>query len=519
MPASAKSLSFACLWALFVAFFIVDGLNAMAPVEVRNIAHFDATSGDVNSKDCTDDSVSCRSIQLAVRPSAAGADNLSPSSANTLTSTPALTLTGENDNDVFGGDVATAGDVNADGYADVIVGALYYPAHTDKGRAYVYMGGPGGLSATPSLTLTGENDVNYFGASVATAGDVNGDGYADVIVGAWHYPGSVTMTGRAYIYLGGPSGLSATPALTLTGTDNFEGFGFPVASAGDVNRDGYADVLVGALDANYSGRVYIYMGGPGGLSATPALTLTGENDSDFFADSAAYAGDVNGDGYADVIVGADGYLSYTGRLYLYLGGPSGLSQTPALSLTSQNTGDYFGRSVATAGDVNGDGYADIIVGAPILNDPARKGKAYVYLGGPNGLSPTPALTLTGENAGDVFGSSVATAGNINGDGYSDIIVGASGYSSGSRTGRAYIYLGGPGGLSPTAALTLTGENVGDRFGSSVATAGNVNGDGYSDVIVGAGNYLGGSRRGRAYLYLGGSNGASDTKIFLPLVRR
>ena len=157
--------------------------------------------------------------------------------------------------------MAGAGDVNGDGYADVIVGAQGYSSHT--GRAYVYHGGPSGLSASPAFTATGEGPDNFFGAAVAGAGDVNGDGYANVIVGAYGYSGE---TGRAYVYHGGPSGLSASPAFTATGAATDENFGLSVAGTGDVNGDGYANLIVGAdgFDSD-TGRSYVFHGGGGRL--------------------------------------------------------------------------------------------------------------------------------------------------------------------------------------------------------------------------------------------------------------
>ena len=172
--------------------------------------------------------------------------------------------------------MAGAGDVNGDGYADVIVGAGGYSSNT--GRAYVYHGGPSGLSASPAFTATGEGPDNFFGVAVAGAGDVNGDGYADVIVGACGYS---SYTGRAYVYHGGPGGLSASPAFSATGAATGDGFGFSVAGAGDVNGDGYADVIVGA-SATAAHRPGLRLPRrPGGLSASPAFTATGEGRACF----------------------------------------------------------------------------------------------------------------------------------------------------------------------------------------------------------------------------------------------
>jgi hypothetical protein len=173
------------------------------------------------------------------------------------------------------------------------------------------------LLTGPSPTLTGEA-FSSFGYAVATAGDVNGDGYSDVIVGA---PTINTDTGRAYVFLGDAAGLATTPATTLIGEGTQNWFGWSVATAGDVNGDGYADVVVGAHRyASYTGRAYTYLGGPGGVGTVAATTLTGEGTGDQFAWSVATAGDVNGDGYSDVVIGADAYGSLTGRVYVHLCG-------------------------------------------------------------------------------------------------------------------------------------------------------------------------------------------------------
>jgi hypothetical protein len=170
-------------------------------------------------------------------------------------------------------------------------------------------------------------------------------------------------------------------------------------------------------------------------------------------------------------------------------------------LTGEATRDEFGVSVGTAGDVNGDGYTDVIVGA-YFNDAGGTdaGRAYVYHGGP-AADTVADLVLTGEAAGDRFGLSVGTAGDVNGDGYADVIVGADGNDAGGASaGRAYVYHGSPG-ADAVADLVLTGEAATDQFGFSVGTAGDVNGDGFTDVIVGAyWNDAGGTDAGRAYLY-------------------
>ncbi len=414
-------------------------------------------------------------------------------------------------NDNFGCSVATAGDVNDDGYDDVIVGAYWNDDNgNNAGKAYVYLGSATGISATASWTATGESEVDYFGYSVASAGDVNGDNYSDVIVGAYRNDCGGSDSGKVYVYLGSASGLSTTAAWTATGEAAGDHFGKSMASAGDVNGDGYSDVIVGAYQndcgGSSAGKAYVYLGSASGLSTTAVWTATGEAAGDHFGYSVASAGDVNGDDYGDVIVGAywnDYSGNNAGKAYVYLGSATGLSATVQWTATGEAAGDYFAPSVASAGDVNGDGCDDVIVGA-CYNDCGgnNAGKAYIYLGSASGLSATAAWTATGEAAGDHFGSAVASAGDVNGDGYSDIVVGAHHNDcGGTDSGKVHLYLGSSSGLLTTASWTAIGEVAGDQFGKSMASAGDVNGDGYDDIIVGACyNDDGGYCAGKVYVY-------------------
>jgi uncharacterized repeat protein (TIGR01451 family) len=417
-----------------------------------------------------------------------------------LAASPGFVASGENGGDSFGYAVASAGDVNGDGYGDLVAGAYGYPAGGEQGRAYVYHGGPGGLSSVPVLTLTGEIGARTdFGVAAAGVGDVNGDGYGDVAVGAHHYN---INTGRAYIYHGGPDGLSSSPATILDGESILNYFGMEAGTAGDVNGDGYSDVLVGAYaHGSYRGGAFVYHGGPEGVPITPTRVILGSDYYAYMGWALGSAGDLNGDGYADVILGEPGGAdSETGMAYVYHGGPEGLAAAPVLTLTGEAIFDFYGYAVGSAGDLNADGYADLLISAPSHDD--SRGRVYVHHGGPGGISATPALTLTGEITGISFGISVDTAGDVNGDGYSDALIGASGYYT--STGRVYLYLGGPGGLSPTPALILDGEDLYNSFGRRVRAAGDVDGDGFADVAIGAPGNNGGA--GRAYVYHGNQGG-------------
>ncbi len=241
---------------------------------------------------------------------------------------------------------------------------------------------------------------------------------------------------------------------------------------------------------------------------TAGTIVQGAADGQSTGYSVSGAGDVNGDGYGDVIVGAFGYEGNTGRAYVFDGSAGGVSSTATTTLTGEARSSAFGASVSGAGDVNGDGYDDVIVGAYSYG--SRMGRAYVYAGSPAGVSSTATTTLTGAASEDRFGVSVSGAGDTNGDGYDDVIVGDYGYSSGA--GLAHVYAGSASGVSTSAATTLTG--TADYYGHSVSGAGDVNGDGYGDVIVGAYGY--GPGQGRAYVYLGSAGGVSSTRESVPV---
>jgi hypothetical protein len=413
----------------------------------------------------------------------------------------------------FGRSVGNAGDVDGDGYADVIVGAPGYTnGHAGEGRAYVFKGMGAGLAAAPAWTVESDQTGAAYGYAVATAGDVNGDGYSDVIIGANLFDHGQNNEGRAYVYLGSSAGLEAIESWAHE-VDQGQ-FGASVGSAGDVNGDGYSDVIVGAWNFSNGqpaeGAAFVYHGSAASVAFTEAWNQFFPSGSGFGA-SVANAGDVNGDGYSDVVVGAPHYANGEpdeGRAYVYHGSAAGLATIPAWTAESNTAGALLGTSVANAGDVNGDGYSDVVVGAPYLaNGEQDEGRAYVYHGSAAGLAPTPAWTTESNGTSARFGSSVASAGDVNGDGFSDIIVGAPLLDNGQQDeGRAYVYHGSAVGLVTTPAWTVESNQVQLNFGTSVASAGDVNGDGYSDVIIGAPG--GGS--GRASVYHGSANGLLAT---------
>jgi len=451
-----------------------------------------------------------------------------------LSLTPNNTPDDVNQTDAFFGvSVANAGDVNGDGYSDVIIGAyLYDDGQTNEGVAFVYHGSAAGLLATPATMANDCNQVNArFGGSVAGAGDVNGDGYSDVIIGASEFnDGPNTREGRAYVYYGSPGGISASPSSTLDDCNQIVAyFGFSVAGAGDVNGDGFSDVVIGAYSydevPSYTndGKVYVYHGSAAGLSASPINILDGPNETNAnLGLSVACAGDVNGDGYSDIIAGApyldDGGSFDEGAAFIYFGSALGSSALPDITLRDANQAyAEFGISVASAGDVNGDGYSDVIIGADLFDDTnSNEGVCFIYYGNAGGSMSGPVSMLDDANQDDAgFGSTVASAGDVNGDGYSDVIIGAYFYTDGvnAQEGVAFVYHGSPAGLSATPNNTPDDADLADvNFGYAVASAGDVNADGYSDVIIGTPQYDEGASAnvGNGFVYHGFATGLPVT---------
>ncbi len=417
----------------------------------------------------------------------------------------------------FGVSVASAGDVNGDGYSDIIVGAPYYNnGQTDEGAVFIYHGSASGIGTTYARMLESNQANAYFGYSVSSAGDVNGDGYSDIIVGANYYTNGETYEGAVFIYHGSASGIGTTYARMLESNQAGAYFGYSVSSAGDVNGDGYGDVIVGATDYDNGqtdeGAVFIYHGSASGIGTTYARMLELNQANAQFGWSVASGGDVNGDGYSDIIVGVPYYnngQSEEGAVFIYHGSASGIGTTYARMLESNQVNAHFGRNIASAGDVNGDGYSDIIVGAPFYaNGETNEGAVFIYHGSASGIGTTYARMLESNQVNAYFGYSVSSAGDVNGDGYGDVIVGATGYDNGqSEEGAVFIYHGSASGIGTTYARMLESNQVNANFGCSVASGGDVNGDGYSDIIVGAYFYDNGeTNEGGVFIYHGSASG-------------
>ncbi|MEN3285353.1 MAG: hypothetical protein V7607_6493, partial [Solirubrobacteraceae bacterium] len=487
------------------------------------------------------------------------------------------------------------GDVNGDGREDLLVGATPADANgTDSGAAYVLYGkatptsvtlNNAGLPPSDGFLIRGAAAGDLAGTAVAGAGDVNGDGRDDIIVGADFAPISGAFTGAAYVLYGkatpatitlSDTGLPATDGYLIKGASAGDTAGSNVAGIGDINGDGKADVAVGAFNADAngvsSGAVYVLYG-----KATPA-TITLSNTALPPADgylirgatgseglgAVADAGDVNGDGRRDLIVGAPfapGDGSEVGAAYVVYGKATPATLTlndvamPAADgylIKGAATGDRAGIAVGAV-DFNGDGKGDPIVGAYTADaNGTDSGAAYVLYGNATPATVTLSNTalpsaegflIIGAAAGDEAGVSVAGLGDVNGDGRRDAAIGA--YfadANGTNSGAASVLYGGATAstltlsntaLPPAVGYVMRGANAGEFAGTSVADAGDVNGDGRPDVVVGAERALtGGVQTGASYVLLGfgtpqlsyptgAISGRQDTAIaaLTPSVRR
>ena len=488
---------------------------------------------------------------------------------SSLDGTNGFVIKGINEGDYSGNSVSSAGDVNGDGIDDVIIGAYNADPNgtSGAGESYVVFGSDDGfaesidlaaLDGTNGFVIKGIGESDYSGTSVSSAGDVNGDGIDDVIIGAdYADPNGTSNAGESYVVFGSDDGfaksidlaaLDGTNGFVLKGIDEGDRSGYAVNSAGDVNNDGIDDLIIGAFEAapdgnNYAGESYVVFGSNDGFAAsfdlaaldgTNGFVLRGINEGDYSGFSVNSAGDVNGDGIDDLIIGGYGAdpngNNYAGESYVVFGSESGFDESIDLAALDGTNGfvikginedDYSGFSVSSAGDVNGDGIDDVIIGAPLANpnDNNRAGESYIVFGSERGfdesidlavLDGTNGFVIKGIDEGDFSGVSVNSAGDVNGDGIDDLIIGAYGADTNgdndNRVGESYVVFGSESGfdesidlatLDGTNGFVLKGINEGDRSGFSVSGAGDVNGDGIDDVIIGAftaspnGNYSAG----------------------------
>jgi FG-GAP repeat len=443
--------------------------------------------------------------------------------------------------DTFGAAVSQAGDFNGDGTDDFVVAAP--EANSGAGAIYVIFGQIDGfgssfdlstLNGTNAFKITGESAGDHAGFSVRGAGDFNNDGFDDLIVGAPDADGSGADNGVAYLVFGGPSGtygrtlsLGIDPGggvVRFVGVNAGDHLGFSVGGAGEVNGDAYDDLILGAPSAGSKdeGTTFVIFGGAaftGGislssLSGSAGFQIHGEPAHPASGFDVSGAGDINGDGLDDLIVAAHSPAGAATSAYLVFG-QSGPRQNPVnlgtLDGTEgfQVTGLFFdsesGRSVSGAGDLNADGYGDLVLVSSDLSNSrgvaSTVSTAYVLFGQAEAfqaslaVSEIDGLTVKLPTHGTVLSSSVDSAGDVNGDGIGDLLVGMSFLDKGESLTETHVIFGTEDGLPKVIDLAHSSMNGGNGFtigGKSTdavpftaSAAGDVNGDGFADIVVGS----------------------------------
>jgi hypothetical protein len=451
--------------------------------------------------------------------------------------------------DESGSTVSNAGDVNGDGLDDLLVNARFAdPNGSNSGRSYVLFGRSSGfasplllstLSATTGFQLDGEAASDLSGSALAAAGDVNGDGLDDFLIGAESANPNGNDSGRAYLVFGTTTGFPSPLTLSsLNGSNGvkFDGeaagdhAGASVSSAGDINGDGFADVLIGAIDRGSNGSAYVVFGQSVSFPSALALaSLDGQNG--FRLDnpgeqlpSVSGLGDVNGDGLDDLIVsGFD--PDFSAYSYVLFGSRNGFNAVIPLSALAGSTGFRIegapseAHLVSAAGDVNGDGLNDLLVAE--TEQAGNRGSAYLIYGRSSGfpsplllssLSAADGFRLDGELANDFAGVALDGAGDLNGDGLDDLLIGTLRADPNlGAIGVSYVVYGrrdfpstlALASLDGRNGYALTGEVPGDDMGGSASAAGDINGDGLDDLVIGARSAdFNANNAGRSYVVYG-----------------
>ncbi|MEL6561860.1 MAG: FG-GAP-like repeat-containing protein [Bacteroidota bacterium] len=408
----------------------------------------------------------------------------------------------------MGNAVASAGDVNGDGIEDFIVGDYQRDqGFVNNGKALVYLGTNSGLQTTAVWSDIGVQHNDSFGNSVNSAGDVNKDGYDDIIIGSFgHDEPGIGNAGQASLYYGSSSGVDANPAYQLTSDQSQAFLGIDATGVGDINGDGNPDVAVSAYlydkGETDEGVVFVYYGTGSGIDTANPDTLEIDQAGAWFGRSISKVGDVNLDGFDDLLIGAPKYdENYTdeGGAFLFMGNTTGITDTASWSYFSGEANAVLGFDLDGSGDYNNDGYIDLAIGAFGMNNPGnREGRVFVFYGDSTGFSNLPDFEVASSGTIGAVGKSLRNVGDANGDGYDDLLIGAEATNSGA--GASFLYLGGANGLNTATGWEVFSPQTGGNFGSSVA-GGDWNNDGLSDLAGGADRYTHGQTdEGGVFVY-------------------
>ena len=402
------------------------------------------------------------------------------------------------------------GDVDGDWLPDIAVVVAETPYHD---RIDLFSGSLPGAEPTASFSsIAGD-----FTADDLASGDFNGDGFDDLAVMCGYCTSTAQWEGQVFLHLGSTAGLSPTPSWSWATGGRDTGLS-AIDNAGDVNGDGIDDLVVGSglqteeifID---SGAVWVFYGSHVGLGSSPDWGIEGPDSDSRLGLNLAGVGDVDGDGFADLMIAENGFSdgeTGEGQVGLYRGGADGPEREPFWTFHTDLAGvGYSGFSLSNVGDLDGDGFAELAIGAPGwdaggLND---VGVVWLFTGAANGPSPMPTTTLTGRVAGAGMGRRVGRSGDLDGDGYEDLVVSANAWSGDhDYQGRVELYLGGPGGIAAAPDWSVEGEQTWELAGSDLSV-GDGDGDGVSELLVGAPRFRpSGTYTGEVRLYRSGTPG-------------
>lgn len=415
--------------------------------------------------------------------------------------------------------IAGNGDLNGDGFDDVVLGAPSYSLDSmAQGAIFIFYGSSAGLPELPNKVIYGEQEEGQLGKCVSIEGDVNGDGYDDLLVGAHQISNFKKFEGKAYLYYGGPDGIGDEYAWSFEGNRKGAKLGEALTMAGDLNGDGFEDVVIGAHgwdnleemgdDGNKAGKFLVFHGNAEGLSEVPAMECVADVTDANLGISIDKAGDVNGDGYDDIHVGGYIFLIGDGMICTFHGGPGGADNTPDfMAIGGAEDTSFYAVNLSNAGDVNGDGYDDVVIGAPRFDSHGiyQSGKLHLHYGGPAGIDTNIAWVASGTQYDERFAFNVNDAGDLNNDGYDDVLVTSKYFIDpvlADSVGKALLYLGGPNGPAQYPQWEFLGETT-NGGGTNTCLAGDVNGDGQEDILVSGDSYTGDNlKEGAVYGFYG-----------------